>query len=210
VSPDHRGAPAGHTGMVLVLDGPSRIGKSTTLAALQDRWPEVRPGPLIDVGLDRILAGLGSAGLHRWWELIRHRETPGSEPAERVAWGPLGRELVAGMHRAAASWAQAGFDVAVEHVLLDRITAADLRSSLEGLPVLHVGLTCDPVVLEDRAQDTVPYMLGSPVAQLAVTAGVTTRDLTLDTTERTTEELVDAILAAVVEGQQEGTAPAPY
>jgi chloramphenicol 3-O-phosphotransferase len=199
--------PGSRVGLVLVLDGPSRIGKTTTIAALQDRWPQVRPGPLLDVGLHRALASFGAAGLPRWWELIRHRDAPGSEPSERVAWGPLGRELVSALHRGAATWARAGFDVVVDHVLLDRITVADLRHSLEGLPVLHVGLTCDPVVLEDRARGAGPPTLGDPLAQLTATAGVAERDLVLDTTESTTAELVEAILA-VVEGRSTAGGPA--
>lgn len=194
------GEPGGRApGIVVVVDGPSSVGKSTTVAALQAAWPRVRTGPLLDLGLDQTLASFGPTML-RWWDLVQRVGAGPHGGPDRVVWGPLGRELVAGMHRAAAEWARAGFDVALEHVLLDRVTASDLVTSLAGLPVLHVGLTCDPDVLEDRAADShTPTGWGAveALAELAAMDGVAERDLVLDTTEMATEEIVDAVLEAV-------------
>jgi chloramphenicol 3-O phosphotransferase len=182
------------TGIVVVLDGPSSVGKSTTVAALQTAWPRVRPGPLIDAGLDRALGAMGSSALPRWWDLIQRYDPSTADPPHRVLWGPLGRELVTGMHRAAAAWAQAGFDVVIDHVLLDRMTAVDLHGTLEGLAVTHIGLVCDADVLEAREAERPNRTLGQAVAQLHQTRDVVERDLVLDTTMATTDELVDAIL----------------
>jgi chloramphenicol 3-O-phosphotransferase len=135
---------ARHPGLVLILDGPSGVGTSTTLEALQEAWPRVRTEPLLDVGLDRTLTAFGPE-LDRWWDLLTP-VTP-SHGRGSVHWGPLGRELVGAMHRVAASWATSGWDVALDHLLLDRTTVHDLRTALSGLPVLHVGLTCDADVL---------------------------------------------------------------
>ena len=184
-------------GLVVVLDGPSSVGRSTTLAALQRQWPEVRPGPLLEVGLDATLARFGPAE-RRWRDLVLadpRARRDGGPP--QLAWGPLGRELVPGMHRAAAVWAHAGFDVVLDHVLFDHATVADLGASLEGLAVVHVGLTCDPDVLEDREREDPMRRPGSAVAQLHAARPVATRDLVLDTSQATTEELVASILAEV-------------
>src|SRR6056300_2116684 len=62
------------SGVVLVLDGPSSVGKSTTLAALQRRWPTVRSGPLVVAGLDATRALLGPGGRGRWTELVERVE----------------------------------------------------------------------------------------------------------------------------------------
>jgi chloramphenicol 3-O phosphotransferase len=185
------------SGLVVVLDGASSVGKSLTLEGLQRSWPEVRSGPLLDVGLDRAIAALGRRALPRWWDLIQRYEPPPPADPERVVWGPLGRELVGGMHRAAASWAHAGFDVAVDHVLLDRTTARDLLGALDGLPLLHVGLVCDEDVLEAREAERRERTLGQAVAQQRQARDVAARDLVLDTSEATTDELVAEILAAV-------------
>jgi chloramphenicol 3-O phosphotransferase len=182
-------------GFVVVLDGPRCVGTTTTLAALQQAWPHVRSGPLLESGLGAALAAFGP-GARRWRELV----LPAASPAARgayVGWGPLGRELVVGMHRSAAAWAHAGMDVAIDHVLLDHLTVRDLRAALIGLEVLHVGLVCDPDVLEDRERAIHGTGIGTAAAQLEITRGVATRDLLLDTTEATTAELVEAILDLV-------------
>jgi chloramphenicol 3-O phosphotransferase len=184
-------------GLAIVLDGPSSVGKTTTVEALQGAWPAVRPGPLLDVGLDRTLWSFGPRGLERWWELLQRYERDGDGEVTRVRWGPLGRDLVEVMHHTAAVWARAGWDIVVDHVLLDRATATDLRGALQGLPVLHVGLVCDPVVLADREDEREDRTVGQAVAQLSQTVDVADRDVVLDTTETTTEELVNAIVEAV-------------
>jgi chloramphenicol 3-O phosphotransferase len=180
-------------GVVVVLDGPSCVGKTTTLEALQEAWPRVRPGPLLDLGLDRTLGTFGPRGLGRWWELILRADRDPDGEVSRVGWGPLGRDLVEVMHRVAAIWAGTGWDVALDHVLLDRATARDLRTVLDGLPVLHVALVCDPVVLADREAEQHREQ-GQAVVEARQTAHVSDRDLVLDTTEATTEELVEVIL----------------
>ncbi|MEX0868753.1 MAG: hypothetical protein WD011_03690 [Nitriliruptoraceae bacterium] len=185
---------ARNPGLVLVLDGPSGVGTSTTLAALQEAWPRVRTEPLLDVGLDRTLTAFGPE-LDRWWDLL----TPvtGGAGRSRVHWGPLGRELVGAMHRVAATWAIAGWDVALDHLLLDRTTVQDLRGAMVDLPVLHIGLTCDPDVLELRGADDDGEPRPGVLWQLDVFADIADRDLVIDTTTMTTAEIVDVILAAV-------------
>jgi chloramphenicol 3-O-phosphotransferase len=195
--PDTRHAP----GLVLIIDGPSGVGTSTTLAALQAVWPEVRPGPLLDVGIDRTLGAFG-AELSRWWDLIEAPELS-ADGDVGMHWGPLGREIVRGLPAIAVMWATQGWDVGIDHVLRDRTTAAELLEATDGLPRLHVGLTCDPDVLEDRARsaagpgEAADLRAGKALAELAVFGSVAHRDLVLDTTESETEELVADILEAV-------------
>jgi chloramphenicol 3-O-phosphotransferase len=177
-------------GALLVLDGPLMVGRTTTLHALQQAWPKVRDGPLLEVGLDRMLESFGPSR-RRWQELVL--PTSGSGHAH---FGPLGREMVGGLHRSAASWARAGTDVAIDHALLDRATAGDLAVACEGLPLIVVGLRCDLDVLEVRAEEAgiAPAVVR---AQAEAARGVVEHDLVLDTTEATTAELVTQVLLHV-------------
>lgn len=180
-------------GIVLVVDGAVHVGRRTTIAGLQRAWPEVRSGPLLAVGLEAAMRSLGPAS-RRWSELVQPHTTGRGEGSGHVTWGPLGREVVVGVAAAAAAWARAGFDVAVDLVLPDRATLAEVTAALEGLFVLHVGLVCDPDVLEDRERELGVSAPGTAVAQLHATASVADRDLVLDTSESTTDELVTTVL----------------
>ncbi|MFU8841055.1 MAG: phosphotransferase-like protein [Nitriliruptoraceae bacterium] len=185
-------------GIVVVLDGPTQVGRSTTLAGLQRAWPQVRSGPLLAVGLDAALAAFGPSQ-RRWSELVLPTAPPADAAQPRITWGPLGRQLVTGMHRVAATWARAGMDVGLDHTLFNHATVADLQEALDGLTVLHLRLVCDPEVLEDREREAGSRTRGLAVAQLRAQRDDVHPDLVLDTTEATTEELVEVILDAVAE-----------
>ena len=183
-------------GLVLVLDGPSSVGKSTTLAMLQRRWPVEQSGPLIAVGSDATRAALGAGGSGRWADLLDRVEPAVAGRPPRFRYGPLGRELVTGMHRAAAAWARAGLDVGLDHFILDTAMLADLRRACDGVPLLVVGMTGDPVVLDDREADRRDVQQGRSAAQRAAVLEVE-HGIVVDTTESTTEEVVTEVLAHV-------------
>ena len=183
-------------GLVLVLDGPSSVGKSTTLGALQRRWPVEHSGPLVVAGLDATRALLGPGGRGRWAELVDRVEpsVAGRPPVFR--YGPLGRELVAGMHRVAATWARSGFDVGLDHCIVDTAMLADLRRACDGVPLLVIGMTCDAVVLDDREIDRSDVVEGRSAAQRAAVLEVQ-HEAVIDTTEATTDEVVAEVLEIV-------------
>lgn len=184
------------TGLVLVLDGPSSVGRSTTLAALQRRWPTVHGGPLVVAGLDATRALLGPGGRGRWAELVDRVEPSVAGSPPRYRYGPLGREMVAAMHRAAATWARAGFDVGMDHCLLDSAMLGDLRRACDGVPLVVIGMTCDPVVLDDREADRDDVTPGLSAAQRAGVLDLAHGSV-VDTTAATTDEVVEEVLATV-------------
>jgi chloramphenicol 3-O phosphotransferase len=185
-----------NVGLVLVLDGPSSVGKTTTLRALQQRWPTAQSGPLIEAGLDAARIALGSGGRGRWAELMDRVEPGIAGQPPRFRYGPLGREVVSGMHRAAAAWARSGLDVVMDHCLLDTAMLTDLRRACDGLPLLLVGMTCDPVVLDDRELGRTDVVQGRSAAQRHAVLEVE-HAAVVDTTAATTEEVVAAVMAHV-------------
>jgi chloramphenicol 3-O phosphotransferase len=180
-------------GLVLVLDGPSSVGKSTTLAALQRRWPIERSGPLLVAGLDVARAALGPGGRGRWSDLLDRVEPSVAGRPPRFRYGPLGRELVGGMHRAAAAWARAGFDVGIDHCIVDTAMLADLRRACDGVPLVIIGMTCDPVVLDDRESDRTDVVAGRSAAQRSAVLEVR-HETEVDTTSATTDEVVADVM----------------
>jgi chloramphenicol 3-O phosphotransferase len=183
-------------GLVLVLDGPSSVGKSTTLEALQRRWPVERSGPLLAAGLDATRALLGPGGRGRWVDLVDRVEPSVAGRPPRFRYGPLGRELVSGMHRVAATWARTGLDVGLDHCIVDTAMLADLRRACDGVPLLVIGMTCDPVVLDDREQGRDDVEQGRSAAQREAVLEVR-HEATIDTTEATTDEVVAEVMEVV-------------
>lgn len=190
-------------GLVVVLDGPTAVGRTTTIRGLQAAWPARRGGPLLEAGLDTVRLALGPGTAGRLGPLLDRIERGRAGAVPRHHLGPLGRELVAGMHRSAAAWAATGIDVALDHLLVDAALVADLHAAVADLPLLVIGLTCDPDVLEDREERTRGAARGRAVAEAAALAaaasgaGAVQHDLVLDTTAATTDELVAEILDLV-------------
>mgnify|MGYP001555665608 CR=1 FL=1 len=196
-------------GLLLVLDGPSAVGRTTTLRALADVWPDRRDGTLLVAGLDAAHAALGPGPAARMASVLDGVAHGPAGGTPRLRRGPLSRALVDGMHRAAAGWAAAGFDVGMDHLLTDPAVAADLRTAAAGLPLLVVRLTCDPVVLEDR-EERLGRQRGRAAAEAAALeaaerAGAAPPDAVLDTTAATTAELVAELLDLVARaGRRDG------
>ncbi|MCV2392691.1 DUF429 domain-containing protein [Actinotalea sp. M2MS4P-6] len=176
-------------GTVIVLNGTSSAGKSSLLTALQDRWP----GPLIDAGLDRHLAMLPRRYLGAAWPEVFGYEWHDGEIA-RVVPGPVGHRLVRGMHRSAAALAAAGFDVVVDHVLLEPEWASDLTEVLRGTRAVLVGVLCpaDPLVQRERERQS--RTLGQALAQLPYVHAHGRYDVEVDTSELDVTGARDAVL----------------
>jgi chloramphenicol 3-O-phosphotransferase len=100
------------------------------------------------------------------------------------------------MHRAAATWARSGFDVGLDHCIVDTAMLADLRRACDGVPLLVIGMTGDPVVLEDREIDRDDVVPGRSAAQRAAVLEVH-HEAVVDTTEATTEEVVAEVMEIV-------------
>jgi chloramphenicol 3-O-phosphotransferase len=105
------------------------------------------------------------------------------------------------MHRAAAAWARSGLDVGIDHCLLDTAMIADLRRACDGVPLLVIGMTCDPVVLDDREADRRGVTSGRSAAQRAAVLEVN-HEAVVDTTEATTDEVVAEVLAHVARSRR--------
>jgi len=105
-------------GRIVVLNGPSSSGKSTTIAAFQ----RLMPGPWWHTGMDALSAML----------------TP--DEAKRAMCGVP--RFVSALHRFVADLARHEHDVVYETGLIDAGWVDDMKTHFQGLPVLLVGVTC--------------------------------------------------------------------
>ena len=125
-------------GKIVILNGTSCSGKSTTARALQ----EIMTEPYMHVGLDH-------------FEKMQPRKAGGYN---QVFYGEgLGtRDLVPVMHACIAHMADEGVNVVVEHILLKRRWLKDAVERLSGYDPLFVGVWCPVDVLLQREGERSP------------------------------------------------------
>ena len=140
-------------GNIIILNGTSSSGKTCIVHALQ----QVLVEPYLEFGLDKFIFMLPERYLERplWDEVLGL--------ASRA--GPLGHQLVSGMHQAAALLSRAGIHVILDHVLVERDWLLECVRLFHDLPAYLVGVRCPLPVLEQREKDRRNRTLGQARAQ---------------------------------------------
>ena len=178
-------------GTVVVLNGPWSSGKSTLARELQDRWD----GPLLEAGLGRHLAMLPRRYLSSRWPEIYVYSYAADGSIASISVGPVGERLHRAMHRSVARLGRGGFDVVVDHVLLDGRWAGDLAEALSQVPAVFVGVRCPLEVLEARERERADRTLGQAAAQHAIVHGHGRYDVEVDTSCLDPAAAADVVLA---------------
>jgi chloramphenicol 3-O phosphotransferase len=190
-----------HTsGTVIVLNGPSVAGKSSIQKALQAALAE----PYLAMGIDSILVGMmppryfTEGAPDRDQVIYAEASTDaGGAPLFTLHFGPKGRRIVRGMHRAIAAFARQGNGVIVDHILYERAWLADLAKSLRPVTAYFIGIRTPLEVLEERERARGTSPPGHARSHyLTVHAGAI-YDLELDTSRASPEACAAAILEHV-------------
>ena len=119
-------------GQIIILNGPSSSGKSTTAKAIQ-----------------------GLVEFPFWHISIDHLRDSGVLPTERIKrqeflWSDLRKPFFNGFHASLAAYASAGNNLIVEHILDTNEWVPELKNLLAPFDVLFVGLHCELDELKAR------------------------------------------------------------
>ena len=112
----------------------------------------------------------------------------------------MAHDLVRGLHRTAAALAAAGFDVVVDHVLLEPAWSRDLAEVLRATRAVLVGVRCEPPVLVERERDRGERTLGQATAQLPYVHRHGDYDVEVDTAVLDVPAAADAVLTWIRSG----------
>jgi chloramphenicol 3-O phosphotransferase len=177
-------------GTILILNGTSSAGKTSLVRALQRRLT----APYLEAGVDKFLFMLPGRYLDRplWDEVL----------GLAVQAGPLGHQLVAGMHKAIAALARAGNNVLADHVLVEPGWAEECAALFADLPAYLIAVRCPLEVLEARERARENRTLGQARAQFEVVHRCARYDFEVDTGAASAEACAEQI-AKWLEGQPE-------
>lgn len=163
-------------GRILILNGPSSSGKSTTAALIQARMP----GPWWHTGMDSLSAMLPSDGAKR--------ELCGVE------------SFVAALHRFVADLARNSHDVIYETGLLEQSWTDDLLAHSAGLPLYPVEFVCALDEVRRRESGRPDRMDGYSESLYHALKGRFPTSLTVDAAQLTPEERAARIVEYVEHG----------
>ena len=174
------------SGKIVILNGTSCSGKSTTARALQETMPE----PYMHVGIDH-------------FERMQPRQGGGYN---QVFYGEGldGRDLLPTMHNCVASMAAEGVNVVVEHILLKRRWLRNLVDCLVEFDPLFVGVSCtvDELLRREGERSRRPEnsQIERHFKHIDVLFQMQVFDLVIDTTQMSTGQCVESIQRELAKG----------
>lgn len=177
---------------IILLVGTSSAGKSTLATLLQNALPE----HYLLLGIDDVFRMVperwgGGMGGPLSVEGFRYDRT--SEPGViTIRYGAVGKQVLAGMHRAVAAFAQVGNHLIVDEMLLDEWCLIDWIEQLNRFHPYVINVTAALDVLEQRERQR-GNEPGLARGHLSINK-LRYCDLLLDTTQTTPSACVEALL----------------
>lgn len=185
-------------GNIILLNGASSSGKSSIIKALQPILVE----PYLEAGIDKFLFMLPRAYLNEaplWHQVIGYDKDDTGALLPKV--GPLGHQLMSGMHHAVAGLARQGNHVLADHVLLHPAWLTEWLEVWREFRVLFVGIYCPLAILEQRERDRKDRTLGQARGQAGVVHQNCIYDLQVDTSQPSPLECAEAIKSHLLAGE---------
>jgi chloramphenicol 3-O phosphotransferase len=170
-------------GTIVVINGASSSGKSSTVRAFQARART----PFLDAGLDRFLFMLPA----------RYRERPDWDDVlgRNIRAGRVGHQTIAAMHAAIAAISDTGMSVVADHVLVERAWVDDLVARFAARRAYLIGLRPPVATLIERERMRRDRTLGQAAEQAEPVHRYVDYDLVLDTSVMSPDQCAARIAA---------------
>jgi chloramphenicol 3-O phosphotransferase len=138
------------------------------------------------VGLDKFLNMLHE----NWFRQPQWNEVMGKSNAS----GPLGDQLISGMHHSIEAMLRQGNSVIADHVMIERSWILEAARLFAPHQAYFIGIRCPLHVVEERERERKNRTLGSARLQFEVVHRWARYDLEIDSSLSTPEESADRIL----------------
>jgi chloramphenicol 3-O phosphotransferase len=185
------------SGRIILINGTSSSGKTTLVKGLQSTLPAL----WLEMGIDRFAYALPGRvlGQPTWPQLFRYVRPDGAADGPfTIETTELGHRFISGLHATAATLAEAGLNVIVDHVLLEQAWVDEWTRLWSRFDVLFVGVRCPLEVVLQRELERRDRTLGQAEAQFAVVHRWSDEyDIEVDTSVLTPDVAVARIRSAL-------------
>lgn len=176
---------------IMVLNGTSSSGKSTLAKTLQRQLTDA---PFLHAGIDNYIFMLPKQYLNPpLWNMV-FTYTYKNGTIQSIQTGPFGFQLMTGMHKSIAALADAGLNIIIDHVLLERVWLHEMGSLYRDCRVWFIGVRCPLDVLEQRERGRKDRTLGQARAQVDVVHAGMVYDFEVDTSKLSPEACTERII----------------
>jgi chloramphenicol 3-O phosphotransferase len=186
-------------GKVIILNGPSSVGKSSIIKAFQLK----QTTPWLGTGIDHLYVGviplnwLDDKPEHRAIMSIETLQDQNGHKIVKAVFGPEGEKVIKGMHRAIAAYAHAGNNLIIDYIKYEQDWLADLQEVLKDIKVIWVGVTASLESIEQREKKRATSPEGHARSHYDTVNGGINYDLILNTDSLTSEQAADEIIKFV-------------
>jgi len=184
------------SGTVIILNGPSSVGKSSIIKAFQEK----QNTPWLGTGIDHLYVGvippswLDDKPEHHAIMTIETSEDKDGKKIVKAVFGPEGQKVIKGMHQAIAAYANSGNNVIVDYIKYDPAWIEDFKKALSGIKVIWVGINASLESIEQREKKRGTSPEGHARSHYDTVHQGIDYDLMLNTDSLTPEQGADQII----------------
>ncbi len=184
------------SGTVIILNGPSSVGKSSIIKAFQAK----QSIPWLSIGIDNFFVGVLPPKFYLENKPEHYVVMRGVSSEDKdgklftLEVGSEGQKVIKGMHRAIAAYAQCGNNVIVDYIKYEQDWIPDLKEALHGINVIWVGVTASLESIQQREKKRGTSPEGHARSHYHTVHQSINYDLMLDTDNLTPEQASDEII----------------
>jgi len=186
-------------GTIIILNGPSSVGKTRILKAFQKK----KNKPWLGTGIDHLYVGVippdwldDKPEHHAIMTVVNSKDENG--PIVTAVFGSEGEKVIKGMHRAIAAYANAGNNVVVDYIKYKDSWRIDLQEVLSGHNVFWIGVTASLESIEAREKNRGTSPVGHARSHYHTVHQKMVYDLMVNTDDMTPEQAADQIIALIL------------
>jgi chloramphenicol 3-O phosphotransferase len=183
-------------GTVIILNGPSSVGKSSIIKAFQTKRPE----PWLSIGIDNFFVGVLPPKFYLESKPEHYTVMCGIPSEDKdgklftLEVGSEGQKVIKGMHRAIAAYAKCGNNVIVDYIKYEQSWIADLKNATRGIKVIWIGVTAQLESVQEREKKRGTSPEGHARSHYHTVHQGMNYDLMLDTDVLNPEQSADKII----------------